>query len=144
MLGIVVQIPFDAAGDIGLAGTAEIVKIRKDHGHQFFIPGVRQDKDLLDGRSLQVMLTHLFGRNFFAGTQDDDVFDPALDKKIAALVQAAEIAAPEPAVLDNGPGGSVVGEIAGHDIVAADENFSHTFGIGPVDFDLYPDQGPAH
>ena len=137
------QFPLHLGVDVRFADFPKEVQVRHHHRGQFLGVAVSGDKNLFDGRSLEIVLAHLLAGDVLARGQDDDVLDAALDVEIAVPVEIAQIAAVKPAVFEDFPGGGLIVEIPGHDVVAPDEDFADAVGVGVKNSDFHPGKGPA-
>src|SRR5688572_16240122 len=104
----------------------EDVEIRHDDRVQALAEGLARtalqahDAHLADPGRLLVVGLDLLGIDVLAGTQDNDVFLPASNEEVTALVEAAEIARVEPAITQDLSGGFGAVVVAPHDDAAPD------------------------
>ena len=87
------------------------------------------------------MLAYFLSRDVLARSEDDDVLDATLDVEIAVPVEMSQIAAVKPAVFEDLPGGGLILEIPGHDVVAPDEDLADAVGAGVKNSDFHPMPG---
>src|SRR5690606_25730673 len=102
----------DHVGDVQIAALLDLRQLRPDQGDERALP--LQARDLLDVVALGVTHLALFRVDVLAPAEDDQLLGTAGDVEVTVIVEMAELAGTEPAILGERFGvGFIVVAVAG-------------------------------
>ena len=114
----------DVAGQIALLGPRDDLLLVERDERDGVGPAVAEHHGLRDPARLLELVLEVGRRDVLAARRDDDVLLAARDAQVAVLVEGAEVARVEPAVLDRPEGLLRVLVVALEDVAAADEDLA--------------------